>query len=69
MFICLLGKFCEMKGRIGVSFYPWKILLIVFKIEVTIHCCLSLLIFTALVAAGLQGHCPLVYVIAIYVID
>ena len=32
--ICLLGKFCEMKGRIGVSFSPWKFLLIVFKFEV-----------------------------------
>ena len=24
--ICLLGKFCEMKRRIGVTFSPWKIL-------------------------------------------
>ena len=34
MLICLLGKFCEMKGRIGVTFSPWKILQIVFKFEV-----------------------------------
>ena len=32
--IYLLGKFCEMRGRIGVSFYTWKILLIVFQFEV-----------------------------------
>ena len=30
--ICLLGKFCEMKGRIGVTFSPWKILQIVFHV-------------------------------------
>ena len=34
MLICLLGKFCEMKGRIGVSFSPWKFLQIVFKFGV-----------------------------------
>ena len=32
--ICLLGKFCEMRGRIGVTLPPWKILRIVFKCEV-----------------------------------
>ena len=60
--ICFLGKFCEMRGRISVRFSPWKFLQIVFKFEVNLRpCWLSWLIFIALVAAGLQGHCPLVY--------
>ena len=32
--ICLLAKLCEMRGRIGVTLPPWKILRIVFKCEV-----------------------------------
>ena len=46
--ICLHGKFCEMRGRIGVRFSPWKILQIVFKFEVK----------SAMLAFMAHIHCP-----------